>query len=184
MTTYYAAAKWKEFLAEVRDGLRDLQSPALAPFYSWAPEVPVREASVRLATSVAYRGANSLPVVSEPDFSFQVSKSSSKAMFSKLVSEMGVESEYVEDMVTETQAGYVPDIHGLQDVISKLIKAGFVVDTEALAARFPNLNLSGGSVLHINEDGPSSWAEEDSVVLSKMARARKYVKMYQEGGTP
>jgi hypothetical protein len=64
------------------------------------------------------------------------------------------------------------------------VKRGFTVDTDALAIRFPGVNLSGGTILHLMEDGPSSWAEEDSVVLSKMARARKYVKMYQEGGTP
>jgi hypothetical protein len=182
MTTYYAAAKWKEFLAEVRDGLRDLQSPSLAPFYAWAPEVSSAESAARLKASVDYREDNGLPVVGSPDFAFQVSKSSAKPVFVRIVSEMGVESEYVEDVVPEEQASKIPDIPGLQDVISRLIKAGFTVDTEALAAKFPGLDLSGGTIFHLNENEPTRWAEEDSVVLSKMARARKYVKMYQEGG--
>ena len=181
MNSYYAEAKWRDFIEMASKGLRSLGDPsALAFFYSNIPDVPSEDIAARFKESSDYRLANDLPGVGADAFASQLAASSAQATFVSMASEMGVEVEYTEDMVSEVPDQGIPKPDGIEGTIETLIRKGFEVDAEALAARFP-IPPPSDAVLHIEEDPPSTWAEEDPTVTIKRRRAETYVQDYVGG---
>lgn len=182
--TYFAAARLQAFLAIVADGLRDLTSgDGLSAFYDWADEVPPEEIASRYEESSSFRSQSDLPPTGEPSFTAQIAKTGSKNTFLQMVQEMGVEAQYKEDVTEETPTDATIPIPGLEDTIQALQKKGFTVDREAAAALFPDLSASSEPVKHLGEDSPTPWAQEDSLISMKWARAQEYVRQYF-GGRP
>jgi len=181
--TYFAADQLQAFLALVSDGLRDLVSgDGLEAFYAWAEDVPPDDVLARFEESSAFRTANGIPAVGEPSFVAQISKSGSKSTFLQMVQEMGIEATYAGD-VTEVVPSDAPiPIAGLEDTIQALLRKGYTIDREALKALFPEVD-SVEPVKHLGEIPPTPWAQEDSLISMKWARAQEYVRQYF-GGRP
>lgn len=181
----YAEAKTAAFIDMVNDDLRDLRSIRLAPFYDNAPDVPSDEIRSRRTESSAYRRSNGLSSIGESAFASQIAKGTSKETFIRFVDEMGVEQEYVEDMTSEAIPTALTSMGGLSKAVQILVGQGFELDMDAVRSRFPDIDLpiEEDEVLHINEIAPSTWAEDDSIVVEKLARARVYVDNYLEGGS-
>ena len=179
--TYYAAEKTKQFSEMVLENMRNLQSELLAPYYE-VEGVSEEEASERFDASVTFRDEADLPAITEPAFSAQLSRSFGQDTFIQFLNEMGIESETTDDLFEDAPGGRLPQIPGLTDLIHDLVtKKGFTVDTEALMEKFPGLDLSSEPVMHLSEEAPSLWAEEDSVVSRRLRKARTYASLYLEG---
>jgi hypothetical protein len=170
-----------EFIDMVREDVRDLQSDSLAPFQE-VDDVPEEEAAIRFDESSAFRRDSKLPPVTESSFSSQVSSEFGKDTFVEFLNQKGIESEFVEDLFEDDPGDRIPQIPGLTDLIADLVRQGFAVDTEALMATFPGLDLSTEPVLHLREDPPSVWAEEDSVIAARIRKAKSYSRLYLQGG--
>jgi hypothetical protein len=179
--TFYAAQKTNEFIQMVRENVRDLQSDKLSPFHDMN-DVPDEEISDRFDASVEFRDENDLPPVTESSFSSQISQDFGKDTFIQFLNQKGVESEFQEDLFEDEPGDRVPQIAGLTDLIADLVRQGFVIDTEALMEAFPGLDLSTESVKHLREDPPVTWAEEDSVIATRIRKAKSYSRLYLQGG--
>ena len=57
-----------------------------------------------------------------------------------------------------------------------------MIDTAALMEAFPGLDLSTEAVMHLREDPPVTWAEEDSVIASRIRKSKSYSRLYLQGG--
>lgn len=181
MTSYYADVQWRAFMAMYRDGRRNLQDPsALSEYYDGVPDVASEEVAARFAASSAYRLKNELPGIPSGDFAAQLSERSSQDTFLRLVSEMGIEVEYVEDISVEEPDQAIPSVAGIAGTVETLIRRGHTIDMAALAARFP-VPERDATVLHLAEDPPSAWAEEDATLRMKRRRAEDYVQQYVGG---
>jgi hypothetical protein len=177
--TYYAANKTDQFIDMVREGVRDLRSDKLRPYYE-SEEVSRDEVEERAAASTEFRSDNDLPPISQARFVSQISAAGAKSSFILLANQMGLESRYVEDLYEEESEGKLPEIPGLGDTIQILVRKGFAIDREALDALYPGADLSGGErVFHLREETPTVWGEEDSLVAAKMRRTRTFVRLYE-----
>jgi hypothetical protein len=179
--TYYAANKTKQFSDMVKEGVRDLRSKALAPYYE-VPSVPDSEISSRYEESADFRSENDLPPVTESSFSSQISKGFGKDTFIQFLGEMGIEIQVTDDLFEDDPGERIPQIPGLTDLIHDLVRMGFEIDTSALMRTFPGLDLSSEPVLHLREDAPSIWAEEDQTVAARLRKAKTYTRLYLQGG--
>jgi hypothetical protein len=179
--TYYAARKTNEFIEMVRENVRDLQSDNLSPFYD-LDDVPEEEVATRFNESVAFRSEHDLPPITESSFSSQISQDFGKDTFIEFLNHHGIESEFVEDLFEDDPGDRVPQIPGLTDLIADLVRKGYVIDTDALMAAFPGLDLSTDPVKHLREDPPVTWAEEDSVIAARIRKAKSYSRLYLQGG--
>lgn len=177
--TYYTANRTDQFIAAAAAGVRDLRSDRLKPYYE-TEEVPRDEVVERAEESSAYRQENNLPPIARSRFVSQISASDTKGFFILLANQMGLESQYTEDVFEEESEGKLPEIPGLGDTIQKLVRQGFEIDREALDEKYPGAGLSGGeSVLHIREEAPTVWGEEDRRIAEKMRRVRTFVRLYE-----
>lgn len=179
-STYYAAQKTDEFIQMVRENVRNLQSDKLSPFYN-LDDVSDEEIGERFEASVVFRDGNDLPPVTESSFSSQISQDFGKDTFVQFLNQKGIESVYEEDLFEDEPGDRVPQIPGLTDLIADLVRQGFVIDTAALMAAFPGLDLSVAPVKHLREDPPVTWAEEDSVIASRIRKAKSYSRLYLQG---
>jgi len=179
--TYYAADKMQQFSEMVKEDVRNLQSSKLAPYYE-VPAVSDADASARYAASSAFRSENGLSPVTESSFSSQISRGFGKDTFIQFLNEMGIESQVVDDVFSGDPGERIPQIPGLTDLIHDLVGKGFSINTSALMSTFPGLDLSSDPVLHLSEEDPSTWAEEDSVVAARLRKAKTYARLYLQGG--
>jgi len=179
--TYYAANKTQQFSEMVKEGVRNLRSSKLVPYYE-VPAVSGADASARYDASVTFRSKNGLPPVTESSFSSQISRGFGKDTFIQFLNEMGIESQVVIDLFNDDPGERIPQIPGLSDLIHDLVRKGFKIDTSALMRTFPGLDLSSDPVLHLSEEDPSTWAEEDSVVAARLRKAKTYARLYMQGG--
>lgn len=179
-TTFFAAQKTNEFIQMAKEDVRNLQSDRLSPFYD-LDDVSDEGVDERFKASVAFRDENDLPPITESSFSSQISQDFGKDTFVQFLNQKGVESVYEEDLFEDEPGDRVPQIPGLTDLIADLVRQGFVIDTDALMNTFPGLDLSVEPVKHLREDPPVTWAEEDSVIASRIRKTKSYSRLYLQG---
>ena len=175
--TYFSAAKLNTMLAMVKDGVRDLTSADLKPYWDGMLDEPTDE---RYKESAEFRVANGLPTLGTSQFASQASRGSGQQTFIQYLNEVGVESVYIEDVSSEDMGATVPDLGVLGEVIQRLQAKGYTTDPEALSARYAGINLPSDpqTVLHLDEPLPSAWADEDGLIAARLARARSYLFSY------
>jgi hypothetical protein len=177
----YAETQWRNFLAMYSAGRRNLKDPsALSVFYDNIPDMPSDEVSRAFNESVDYRISKDLPVPDSSTFASQISARSAQATFTGIVNEMGVETEYSEDVTSEVVSRFIPDISGLEDTIQELVRKGFKINEASLASRFPVV-AEDKTILHIEEKAPSVWVEEQAFLRMRRRRAEAYVQSYVGG---
>jgi len=178
--TYVSSVKMNTMIAMAEEGLRDLSNPALSPYYAGVAAQGVAALRTRFAEVQAFRLANALPPVSESSYASQASHDGAQETFVRYLNDMGVETEYEEDMFSETVADTLPHMGAIAEVIQTLKAKGFTPDVDGLANRFPGMNISVETVeiKHLREPLPTPWADEDSLVERHLARARAYLYAY------
>lgn len=178
--TYVAAVKMNTMIAMASEGLRDLSNPTLSPYYAGVAAEGQDALRTRFQESQAFRLANALPPVSESSYGSQASKDGAQETFIRYLNDMGVETEYEEDMFAETVTETLPHMGAISEVIQTLVAKGFTADVAGLANRFPGMNIpvETEEIKHIREPLPTAWADEDSLVERHLARARAYLYAY------
>lgn len=179
-STYFAAAQMNNLIAIAEEGLRDLSSQDLKKFWTGVPSESQEAVAARFAASEAFRSENSLTPISASTFSVQASKGGAQNTFMNYLADMGLERTYVEDVYYEDEEFVLPTLAGLSDVISLLEAKGYEADVENLATMFPGVSLDFEiqTIQHLREPLPSAWADEDSLVERRLARARTYLYLY------
>lgn len=181
MNSSYAETQWRNFLAMYSAGRRNLRDPSeLSVFYEDIPDVSSEAVNAAYSASLTLRTDKDLPVPDSSTFAAQLSARAAQATFVGIVNDMGVETEYKEDVVPEVVSRFMPNIVGLEDTIQALLRKGFEIDTSGLTDRFP-VDVEDETVLHIEEDAPSVWVEEHHTLRMRRRRAEAYVQSYVGG---
>jgi hypothetical protein len=177
--TYFAADKMNTLIAMAKDGVRDLTSDLLKPYWDTVPDLSDEELQEAYDASAAFRDASGITPIGISTFASQAAKATGHQTFIQYLNEMGIESEYTEDVTAEEQTS-LPDLGELTEVVQTLKAKGYEPDPAAMQERFSGMEvpISSGTVLHLEEPLPSAWADEDDTVASRLARARTYVAQY------
>jgi hypothetical protein len=182
MTEFFTSTVLGQTIKQVRRGSRNLDNPALEPYYRRDRRLPAAEVAQRASDSAVFRkeaGLRPLPVAEAAQ---QIGDSGSQSLFLTLMQGVGLEREYAEEISTQAPQEGVPEL-GERTVYAqakaaagtaltvKTIREGLRT-VDALASRLS----TGDNTLHLVEPSQPALADDDSVVQARLDQMWDYVR--------
>jgi len=182
--TLFAAEVMNQTIDLVTKGLRDLRSASLKPFYRQPEPVSADYVNDAYDAVRAEMDEADLKPPTRPEFSEQLSESSSQ-VFTRFMQDSGVVlTEDFRDVIEVGNEDALPDLGDLSDFLSQLREEGVVaIDMVAVRGMADLLNLpeQPAALLHLTVPTPRSYGELDPIIARRMARMREYVRSYFSG---
>jgi len=182
MTESFTSQVLRQTIKQVRAGSRDLTSTRLEPYYRGTRRLSAEEVASRAAASAAFRQEAGFRPLSTAEAAQQIGDSGGRALFLTLMSGLGLEREYDEDVVSQDAVEGVPDLGDRTTFADTKAASGASLTVqearaglravEGLASRLP----TGGQVKHILEPAQPALADDDSVVQERLEKMWDYVR--------
>lgn len=181
---FFSAQVLEDAIIIARNNLRDLRGQSLAGFYTPADPVPSGELAERVKAVAKFRAANGLQRVSTTEAADQIATPKSAQTFRRVVTNVGLEVEFEEDLVTLDGTEPIPRLGYRTQFVADKVSAGADVTISEVRARLQDIQSlrdrlpSVEDTLHVLESAPTAVADEDSRVLQAQLQMQQYVRQY------
>jgi hypothetical protein len=182
--TYFTAQILDRTVSVVKNDVRNLRNPDLNSFYPPIERISREELDSRYAVSRDFRDLSGLASISQTEFANQLSDSGGLPLFLQVLSSVGIEAEYTQDLVETSSEARVPAL-GFRTTFTETKQSQgatlSIAEIRSSLREVPGVAdklTNQGPIKHLLEDAPTAVAIEDSDIQDRVALIHSYVRQW------
>lgn len=184
MSEAYSSRVLKDLSVLIRNDLRNLNNDELAVFYNSTNKLTQDDLSNRYESVKLARTDGGLTPILSTTFLDQITGSNNKLIFKYVMESLGLEEEYVEDLVEETYTSAFPNDPDRQSFLFAQEQLGRQMSNPSVLDRINSDSVlseqvfTGPKTKHLKEDASYAVADSDPKVVERLERMFEYVRSY------